>query len=264
MFKLTRLLMAAAIFLTVAMSAYAAAAQTDVALTCPLVAGEAEELDEAKLYAEYNFTDGDLGVHGIMDSDGWSVLCLFDPDGTLILGIAPQAQLGEQNLAELFFESAEPTLDDFSFDDLRTHFPEGEYQAWALTADGAVATSTALFTHNVPAAPVIVAPEVGDEDEAEDLIAATDNLVVAWEPVTETVDGEPVTITGYEVIITREDFEDPNGLSQPIFDVNVPADRTSLTISPEFFEPGELYELEILALEESGNQTISLGFFTAE
>ena len=72
-----------------------------------------------------------------------------------------------------------------------------------------------------------------------------------------------MTITGYEVIITDDAYEDPNGFSQPIFDVHLPPDRTSITVSPEFWKPGTLYEIEVLALEASGNQTISLGFFTS-
>ena len=67
------------------------------------------------------------------------------------------------------------------------------------------------------------------------------------------------------MIITLENYSDPHGFSQPIFDVHVPADRNSLTVSAEFIAPGTLYELEVLALEASGNQTITVGFFeTAE
>jgi len=36
---------------------------------------------------------------------------------------------------------------------------------------------------------------------------------------------------------------------------------TSLTVPSEFMEPGTEYELEVLALEKSGNQTISVLFF---
>ena len=32
----------------------------------------------------------------------------------------------------------------------------------------------------------------------------------------------------------------------------------------EFLEPDTVYELEVLALEESGNQTITVGFFKTE
>jgi hypothetical protein len=47
------------------------------------------------------------------------------------------------------------------------------------------------------------------------------------------------------------------------FDVS--AETTSLTIPPELLDSGTEYELEILAIEKSDNQTISLIFFeTAE
>ena len=88
--------------------------------------------------------------------------------------------------------------------------------------------------------------------------------MIEWEDVTETVEGKPVTITGYEVIITKEKYDDPHGFSRPINDVHVPGDRNSLAVPVEFLEADTLYELEVLALEESGNQTISVGFFKTE
>mgnify|MGYP001611115032 FL=1 len=54
---------------------------------------------------------------------------------------------------------------------------------------------------------------------------------------------------------------DPDGLSRPVYDVHVPADLTSLAVPAAFLLPDTLYELEVLALEESGNQTISVGSF---
>jgi hypothetical protein len=92
----------------------------------------------------------------------------------------------------------------------------------------------------------------------------TTDLVIEWEDVTETIDGNPATITGYEVIITKVEHTDPHGFSQPIFDVHVPPDRNALTVSAEFLEPGTEYELEVLALETSGNQTITVSSFTTE
>jgi hypothetical protein len=70
-----------------------------------------------------------------------------------------------------------------------------------------------------------------------------------------------VQITGYEVILTKEGAEDPNGFSQPIYDVHVPPTMNSLRVPVEFLQPNTVYELEVLALETSGNQTITVGFF---
>ena len=36
-----------------------------------------------------------------------------------------------------------------------------------------------------------------------------------------------MTITGYEVIVTKIKHDDPHGFSQPIYDVHVPPDRNA-------------------------------------
>jgi hypothetical protein len=94
-------------------------------------------------------------------------------------------------------------------------------------------------------------------------VVSINNLAIEWNDVTQTVDGRPVTITGYEVIITKDVKDDPNGFSRPTFDVDVPADRNRLSVV-EFLEPHTTYELEVLVLEKSGNQTISVRFFKTE
>jgi hypothetical protein len=91
-----------------------------------------------------------------------------------------------------------------------------------------------------------------------------EGLVIDWEPVTETTVGDPVTITGYEVIVTKEDHEDPHGFSRPVYDVHVPPTLDALSVPSEFLESDTVYEVEVLALEESGNQTISVGFLVTD
>jgi hypothetical protein len=210
-----------------------------------------------KLLVEFNATDGDIGVHGAFDDVGWSKLCVYTPSGRPFLQVSPQGELKVLTMAGTFFESREPPLDEFSFADLKARFPEGRYKVRALSFDGKLLVGQALFTHDVPAAPAVTAPADGAEVEP-------DEVTVRWRDVTRTVDGEPVEISGYEVIVTKADHEDPHGFSQPIYDVHVPADRNALPVPAEFFEPGTEYELEVLALETSGNQTISVSFFTTE
>jgi hypothetical protein len=219
--------------------------------------GKKVAIATAKLIVEYNATDEDIGVHGAFDDQGWSKLCVYDPDGQLVLRVSPQSQLKDLTMAGIFFESREPPIDEFSFKDLKARFPEGRYNVRALSFDGKQLVGQATFTHDVPAAPTVTAPRDGAEVDPDD-------LAVRWKDVTETVDGEPVTITGYEVIITKEQHVDPHGFSRPIYDVHVPPDRNSLSVPDEFFEPGTEYELEVLALERSGNQTISVSFFTTK
>jgi len=226
-------------------------------IACMLPRGKKATIATAKLLIEYNSTDEDIGVHGAFDDHGWSELCVYDPNGQQVLAVKPQGQLKDLTMAGIFFESREPPSAEFSFEDLKAKFPESQYQVRGISFDGKGLTGSATFTHDVPAPPTVTSP-------LEGAVVSTAGLVVEWEDVTETVDGDPVTVTGYEVIVTKVDHEDPHGFSAPIFDVHVPPDRNALAISVEFLEPGTEYELEVLALEVSGNQTITVSLFETE
>lgn len=235
------------------------------AALCELPDGAPAEMETAKLYVEHNATDEDTGVHGLFDDTGWSELCVFDPSGALVLRVTPQGALGDLTMAGFFFESREPPNDEFSVADLEADFDEGEYEVVGTTYEGVGMVGAATFSHDIPVEPEITWPPlVDDEEEPGIATVPTTDFVVTWEPVTETLGGDGVTITSYEVIVTKEDHEDDNGLSRPIYDVHVAGDQTSLSVPEEFFEADELYELEVLALEVTGNQTISVGFFLTE
>ena len=241
------------------------ASQVDPAATCPPAdakPGQTTQIATAKLIVEYNATDQDIGVHGAFDDHGWKVLCVFDPNGRLVLKVSPESQLRDLTMAGIFFESREPPASEFSFADLEARFPEGEYTVRAESFDGQILVGSATFTHDVPAQPVIQTPTLAaDPRDARKATVPLQDLVVRWQDVTQTVSGEPVNITGYEVIVTNEGAEDPNGFSQPIYDVHVPPSLNALRVPAEFLEAGTVYELEVLALEASGNQTITVGFF---
>ena len=223
-----------------------------------------EELDDARLYIEHNATDEDTGVHGSFGGEAWSELCIWDPAGELVLHVRPQAQLGDLGLSDFFFESREPPNDEQPIAQLRAAFPEGEYTIGGTGFDGTSRTASARFTHSIAEEPVITSPPLADEESPEDATVPLEGLVVRWEPVTTSIDGDAVEIVSYEVIITKVEHDDPDALSLPVFDVHLGPDATSLTVSGEFLEGGTVYELEVLALEASGNQTIALGFFTTE
>jgi hypothetical protein len=220
------------------------------------------QIATAKLIIEYNSTDDDLGVHGAFDDHGWKTLCVFDPHGRPVLEVGPQGQLRDLTMAGIFFESREPPSSEFSFADLKAAFPEGQYSVRAESFDGTILVGSATFTHDVPAPPKITSPVIAQEPrDTKKNPVSRDDLRVRWEPVRRTVAGGPVNITGYEVIVTKEVADDPHGFSRPTYDVHVPAAVNSLNVPREFLEADTVYELEVLALEVSGNQTISVGFF---
>lgn len=266
----TRKIVAAAAALAVLVGAYAYAdvgadgqtADRGLPAACRADGGRTQQIANAKLIIEFNATDDDIGVHGAFEDDGWRVLCISDPAGGPVLVVRPKSQLRRLSMAGIFFESREPPADEFSFAELRNRFPEGEYEVRGRTFDGKLLVGTATFTHDVPAPPNITSPDIyAGPNRAERNPVSERGLTVRWDRVTETVDGGPVDVSGYQVIVTDEDFEDPNGFSRPIYDVHVPPNVRSLPVPARFLEAGRVYELEVLALETSGNQTISVGFF---
>jgi hypothetical protein len=187
----------------------------------------------------------------------WTKLCVYDPRGRQILEVEPKQQLKSQSISGIFFESAEPPNAEVPIEEFLARFPEGRYPVRGRTLDGHRITGAATFTHNIPAGPEIIFPQDGDVVS----LRPSEDLVIRWKHVRTTITGQPIKRTGYQVIITKDVRDDPHGFSRPTFDVHVPPSVTSLTVSREFLEPNTGYELEVLVLEVSGNQTISSLFF---
>jgi hypothetical protein len=145
-------------------------------------------------------------------------------------------------MTELFFEGAEPSLDEVPLDELLAKFPEGKYRFSGETVSGDPLVGKGILTHAIPAGPDVSAEVDGNE------------VIISWDPVTGPPEGFPdreINITGYQVIV------------EP-FQVTLPGSRTSVTLPPEFVESlaaGE-HPFEVLAIEAGGNQTITEGTFT--
>jgi hypothetical protein len=107
----------------------------------------------------------------------------------------------------------------------------------------------ATLSHVIPCGPEIVSEDTLPFDEA----------IIGWTPVTNELDpateecGEStdLEIVGYQVIVGT-------------FQVTLPASATQVTVPPEFLEPNTVYLFEVLAIEASGNQTITEGSFETE
>ncbi len=216
--------------------------------------GPSVQLPATKLIIEHNSTDEDTGVHGLFDGEDWTTLEVLDPSGRPILEVEPKRQLRTQAISGIFFESAEPPNDEVPIEEILARFPEGRYRVRGCAQDGKRLRGAATFTHDIPAGPVITFPQDGG-------VAPASGFDVTWNHVTTTINGEPINRTGYEVIITKDVPDDPNGFSRPTFDVHLPPSRTTLSVPNEFLEPNTRYELEVLVLEVSGNQTLTSLFF---
>jgi hypothetical protein len=208
-----------------------------------------------KIIIEVNATAGDAGIQISVDAVGWKRLEVFDPNGQKIFDVRGSGSVGKQGVTELFFESAEPSFDEQSLDELFARFPEGNYTFKGMTVDGKTLGGKATLKHNIPAGPAIVFPAEG--------AALNPNVpvVIDWEPVTNPFPGtdSAVNIVGYQVIVERVK---PQPLV--VYSVNLPATVTQVTVSPEFIQANADYIFEVLAIEASGNQTISEGDFKTQ
>ena len=222
---------------------------------------ESTPLKAAKLNIEHNATDADTGFQGFVDSEGWQSLTFTGPGGEA-LTLTGQGALSNLGLTELFFETVEPANADVPLAEMLALLPEGEYTiAGAAIESGeskGQTTGTAWLTHQIPAGPTLLSPE------AEAVVSATDDLLVSWSPVTKTISGADVTIIAYQLIIERDGEPHPHMIGKFGLSIYLPAAVTSIPIPSEFLEAGTAYNWEVLAIEESGNQTLSSSTFRTE
>jgi len=205
-------------------------------------------LSDARIIIETNATDGDAGIQMFLDGEGWDRCDVRDPDGSTIVEFQALASVGVQGITELFFESAEPSFDEQPLEQLLALFPAGKYRFDCTTTEGQQLKRSATLTHKLPAGPV-VSPEEGAE------VDPTTPVVIEWDEVTEAFPGgELGVIVGYEIIVER--------LSDSLkFGIRLSATDRSVTVPREFIKPRTEYKFEVLAIETSGNQTITESSF---
>ena len=214
-------------------------------------------LKDAKLNIEHNATDNDTGFQGFIDSEGWRRLDVRGPDGK-VLTFEALGTLAELGLTELFFESVEPANADVPIDEVLAQLPEGNYTIAGPAQESGKSlgrtSGTALLTHDIPAGPKLVSPEEG-------ATVPVRGVVARWQPVSKTLTGEPVTIIAYQLIIEKDVAPHPHMIGKLGLSIYVPQAVTSIAVPDGFLQPGTAYKWEVLAIERSGNQTLSSGSF---
>jgi hypothetical protein len=222
---------------------------TDARATVPL--------KDAKLNIEHNATDRDTGFQGFIDGEGWRRLDVRGPAGRL-LTLRGRGALADLGLTELFFETVEPENADTSIKRMLAKLPEGKYRiAGPAQENGKRMGRTvgkAWLTHDIPEGPRLVSPEEG-------AIVPTRGVVADWEPVSETIGGTPVRIIAYQLIIEKDVEPHPHMIGKFELSIHLPPSVTSIDVPDGFLEPGTAYDWEVLAIERSGNQTLSSSSF---
>jgi len=233
--------------------------------------------DEAHVFFELNNTDGDLGIHALIDGEPWKRLKIEDQDEHRILSINVRSRLRRQGLTELFFESAEPPFDELSPAEFFARFPEGTYEVEGRTLEGEELESETEISHAMPAPPnptvndIPVALQCDDEEPGYDAPTVDDEVVIAWDPVVTThpslghPQGSPdIAIFNYEIVVEAE-LETPDGEEfTSVFSVVLPPDVTEMTVPEEFLELTDTFKYEVLARAENWNQTAIESCFLLE
>lgn len=214
-------------------------------------------LKDAKLNIEHNATDEDTGFQGFVDSEGWRRLDVRGPAGR-VLTFEARGTLSRLGLTELFFESVEPENADVPVAEMLAKLPEGKYTiAGPALENGTSAgrtAGTAWLTHDIPAGPKLVSPTEGASVPVRGVMAR-------WNPVTKTITGEPVRIIAYQLIIEKDVEPHPHMIGKLGLSLYLPPSVTRIAIPDGFLEPRSAYKWEVLAIERSGNQTLSSGSF---
>ena len=190
------------------------------------------------LFIETNATDRDAGLQLKLDAEDWTSLRIRDPRGRRLLDIDARGAVRRYGLSELFFEASEPSFDESPFRRFKRRFPEGRYTFRGRSVDGRLLAGSDTFSHVVPAGPKVTFPTKGAE-------VAPSGFTVTWEPVTRPAG---VDIRSYIVVVVQGERE---------MTMDLPGDRTSVSVPGQFLEPGRKSSVEVLAREKSGNQTIT-------
>ena len=255
------------------MTRHAVAAGLALAVTAGLAAAAgAEPFKITNIHFETNASACDMGIQMSFDTDGVSEGWVKDPNGQVVYRFGFVGGPEEtHNITEGFQERVEPQIveleqalgcerDDEEPESLLTEllsaWPEGKYIFGGESADTNF-RGFARLSHKIPAGPEILAPEDGA------IVRDDRPLAIRWNKVTEPILPElgPVQIIGYHIVIADATQPEPfpPGRIPAQLDVDVSSGMTVFLVPKQFLRQGRVYEFEILATEDGGNQTITEG-----
>ena len=161
-------------------------------------------------------------------------------------------------MTELFFETVEPENADVPIKRMLAKLPEGNYRiAGPAQENGKRMGRTegkAWLTHDIPQGPQLLSP-------AEGATVPVKGVVASWSPVSMTITGKPVKIISCQLIVEKDVDPPPHMIGKFGLSMYLPPSVTSIDVPDGFLQPGTAYNWEVLAIERSGNQTLSSGSF---
>ncbi len=217
-------------------------------------------LKQAKLIIEHNATDNDTGFQAFVDADGWEKLEIIGPKG-LVAEFSGRDAVGELGMTELFMESHEPENAKMPIAELLAKMPAGGYEfrgtASKLGGQSGIMVGKALLTHKIPAGVALIEP-------AEDAIVPLADLKMRWQGNGKALDGSDIKLISYQLIVEKVEEPHAHMIGKRGLSMHLPASVTEMTVPAAVLEAGAAYKWEVLAIEESGNQTLTEGSFKTQ
>ncbi len=217
-------------------------------------------LKQAKVIIEHNATDNDTGFQVSLDADGWEKLTLTGPNG-LIAEFHPKGGVSELGMTELFLETVEPENVKMPLAELLKKMPAGAYEfratASKLGGNNGVMMSTATLSHKIPEGVALLEPR-------QDAVIPVGDTLMSWSGSDKAIDGSPASIIAYQLIIEKDEQPHPRMIGKRGLSMYLPATTREIRIPGTFFEAKTGYLWEVLAIEESGNQTLQSGAFKTQ
>lgn len=217
-------------------------------------------MKQAKLIIEHNATDNDTGFQIFLDADGWEKLQITGPAG-LVAEFSPSGRMTELGMTELFLETVEPANANVPLAKILEKMPEGEYQFIATASkmggvDGQI-IGKATLSHKIPDGVILVAP-------LEGATVPLGHTKMEWQASNKAINGSGLNIIAYQLIVEKDEEPHKTMIGKRGLSMYLPASTTSIEIDKVFFEATTHYKWEVLAIEESGNQTLQSGSFKTQ
>ncbi len=207
----------------------------------------------------------DFEIQWFADYTGVVSWNIEDPAGNAVFTGALAGSAAQQAASELTFASRPNhpyAPDEYPGETLESFFeryPEGDYTFTGTTDDGTIVRSTAHLTHDIPAHPDVK------------VRVKRDDVRLVWRRISDCFGDaacEHADIVEYSIKIseaaeTRDDFTDgafTNGDARFTETHYVPEQicgkrACRVEVDDEFFVPGNTYEVQVFAIEASGNST---------
>ena len=230
---------------------------------------------------KYELQKRKLNVRETYEEVIWDLI--EDTKERKMLDVIVKGRLRKQGLTEIFFESAEPAFDELDPEDFFHRFPAGTYEIEGTTLEGDELESEVELTHVMPAPPAptvnaeLMAVQCDDEEPGYDATEVSAPVTIAWEPVTMSHPDKEgpgagvwppveVTIVNYEVVLEVETDDEFTSVLSVVLppDPDPDTGMISFTVPEEFIDLGDEFKYEVLAREESYNQTAVESCFVVE